>query len=235
MATKGFTKINNSIIFDTDLSLEAIGLYVKLQHLSNIDNFSIKRAYIKSISGYGETAFRRVWKELKDKGVLIEIKTSNKGRYEYSYVLKANEDTENVVSKEEKKPKHVDSDGNKPINGQININDIMEGSSSNEDIEVVAEITGLNKLQSAELLRVANNDVDKVIGCYNYTIRQSNVKNLFSYTVWAIKNNKLLNIGTELAERKKSTFNNYPQRTYNFDKLERALIYGEEYELPIGG
>lgn len=229
MATKGFTKVNNSIIFDTDLSLEAIGLYVKLQHLSNIDNFSIKRTYVKMISGYGETAFRRVWKELKDKGLLIETKVNNKGRYEYSYTLKTNE---NVVSIEEKEPKH-DSDGNKPIDGQVNVNDILEKSNSNENIEVIAKNTGLDKAQSAELLKVADNNVNKVMECYNYTIRQNNIKNIFRYTMWTIKNDKLLNVYTESEERKKGTFNNYSQRTYNFDKLERALIYGEEYELPV--
>ena len=126
MATKGFTKINNSIIFDLNLSLEALGLYAKLQYLSTIDNFSIHREHIKSISGYGETAFRRVWKELKDKGILIENKTSNKGRYEYMYTLKNNEAATKVVAPVKKKetkpkPKHVDSNGDAPLDGQVHI------------------------------------------------------------------------------------------------------------------
>ena len=235
MATKGFTKINNSIIFDTDLSLEALGLYIKLQHLSTIDNFSIKRDYIKSISGYGETAFRRVWKELKDKGVLIETKTSIKGRYEYMYTLKTYEGaTREVAPVKKKKSKHVDSNGDAPLDGQVHIDDVLgvdkQEVTVKEEIQVVAEVTGLKDIEAAELLKVANNDVTKVIECHKYTVAQSGVKNIFSYTKWAIKNNKVLKSTKEY--HTKGSFNDYHQRTYDFDKLERALLYGEPYELP---
>ena len=233
MATKGFTKIDNLIIFDLGLSLEAIGLYAKLQHLSNIDNFSIKRAYIKSISGYGETAFRRVWKELKDKCILLETKTNNKGRYEYSYILKTNHNTGKAITPtEEKKPKHNDSDGNTPINGQIYIDDILgkQETIKNENVEVVAETTWFNKCQSTELLKEANNDVNKVTECHLYALSQSGVKNIFSYTKWAIKNNKSLINKSQ--NYKKTNFADYPQRLYDYNKLEQALVYGEQYELP---
>ncbi|MBZ9615264.1 hypothetical protein [Clostridium estertheticum] len=236
MATKGFTKINNSIIFDLDLSLEALGLYVKLQYLSTIDNFSIKREHIKSISGYGETAFRRVWKELKIKGVLMEIKTSNKGRYEYAYTLKNNEGTSKVVDPvRKKKPKHIDSDGDAPLDGQITIDDVLGAEQQelltiNEDVEVVVQATGLKDAEVAELLKVASNDATKVIECHKYSVAQENVKDIFSYTKWAIKNNKVLKCKKEYSA--KGMFNDYPQRIYDFVKLEKALLYGEQYELP---
>jgi NACalpha-BTF3-like transcription factor len=239
MATRGFTKINNSIAFDSDLSLEALGLYVKLQHLSTIDNFSIKRDYVKSISGYGETAFRRVWKELKDKCVLVESKTSNKGRYEYVYTLKTNEGDNNgnySVKKKKIANKHVDSNGDAPLDGQIHIDDVLEvdqqqeATITNEDIAVVVEATGLKDVEVAELLKVASNDVAKVIECHKYTAAQDNVKNVFSYTKWAIKTNKVLKSTKEHAT--KGTFTDYPQRIYDFNKLERALLYGDQYDLP---
>ncbi|MBU3155209.1 hypothetical protein [Clostridium estertheticum] len=236
MATKGFTKINNSIIFDLNLSCEAIGLYAKLQYLSTMDNFSIRREHIKSISGYGETAFRRVWKELKDKGVLIENKTSNKGRYEYIYTLKNNEGVTKPVAKvKKKKLKHLDSNGDAPLDGQITIDDVLgseqqEVIAINEDVRAVAEVTGLKDVEVAELLKVASNDAAKVIECHKYSVAQENVKDIFSYTKWAIKNNKVLKCKKEYSA--KGTFNDYPQRTYDFEKLEKALLYGEQYELP---
>ncbi|MCB2310615.1 hypothetical protein LGL55_05695 [Clostridium tagluense] len=236
MATKGFTKINNSIIFDLNLSCEAIGLYTKLQYLSTIDNFSIKRDYVKSISGYGETAFRRVWKELKSKGVLIESKTSNKGRFEYRYTLKNNERaTKAAAPVEQKKSKHVDSNGDAPLDGQVHIDDVLDAEQQdvpvNEDIKIVAEITGLKDAEATELLKVANNDVTKVIEGHKYTTAQDNVKDIFNYTKWAIKNSKVLKCTKEYAT--KGTFNDYPQRIYDFEKLEKALLYGEQYELPV--
>lgn len=229
MATNGFTKIDNSIIFDSSLSLEALGLYIKLSHFSNIDNFSIKRDYIKSISGYGETAFRRVWKELKDKGLLIETKENNKGRYKYSYILKANKNTTKVNDQEENK-KHLDSDGNAPIDGQVYIDEVIE-ETENKDIELIEQKTNFNKQQIKELLKVANNNIEKIIESYNYTIEQDKVKNVFSYTKWVIKNSKSFS-KYKRQDYRKDNFNNYQQRNYDFAKLERALLYGEEYELP---
>lgn len=241
MATKGFTKINNSIIFDADLSLEAIGLYVKLQYLSNIDSFSIRRDHIKSISGYGETAFRRVWKELKDKGILIEIKARNKGKYEYVYTLKtdlSNNTAVTTASIEENKTQHIDSDGNIPIEGQMDIDDVLRAEQKepvvNENITEVVKTTGFNNSQVSELLEDADNNIDKVINGYKYTMCQKNVKDIFAYTKWAIKNIKATFSSIERNEVTiKSTFNHFKQRTYDFDKLQKALLYGEPYELPI--
>lgn len=237
MATKGFTKIDNSIIFDSELSLEALGLYIKLQHLASIPNFSIKRDYIKSISGYGETAFRRVWKELKDKGVLTEVKTRSKGKYEYTYTLTGQADNKKAAIPEEQKKhkqKHIDSDGNAPIKGQVSLDDVLaeqqeSESLEKEDIASVAEVTGFTNEESEELLKAANNDVHKVIEGHKYALSQSSVKNIFKYTRWAIKNNMT---PREVKPVINSIFNSFQQRTYDFDKLEKALLYGEPYDLP---
>ena len=230
MATKGFTKINNSIIFDLDLSCEAIGLYNKLQYLSTIDNFSIKRDYVKSVSGYGETAFRRVWKELKSKGVLIEAKTTNKGRYEYAYTLKNDEGaTKAVAPVKKKKPKPIDSDGDAPLEGQISIEDILgaeqqEVVTINEDVVAVVQATQFTDTEATELLKVASNNVTKVIECHKYSVAQENVKDVFNYTKWAIKNNKVLKCKTEYVS--KGGFSDYAQRKYDFKELEQQLVYG---------
>ncbi|KZL93578.1 hypothetical protein [Clostridium magnum] len=233
MTTKGFTKINNSIIFNADLSLEAIGLYVKLQYLSTIDNFSIKRDYIRSISGYGETAFRRVWKELKDKGVLIETKSRSKGRYEYKYTLKTDNTAKVTAPTEEKKPKHIDSDGNTPLDGQVNIDDVIGADQQekpviNKNTAEIVKATGFDDSQAKELLKLANNNESKVIESYNYTLKQREVRNTFNYTKWVIANK----INVQESNTVKSTFNNFKQRQYDFDRLKKALLYGEPYELP---
>lgn len=239
MATKGFTKISNSIIFDAALSLEALGLYIKLQHLSTIKDFSIKRDYVKSISGYGETAFRRVWKELKDKGVLIETKTRVKGRYEYVYTLKTNEDDIKATAPvEKKKPKHIDSDGNAPLNGQINIDDVLEVKKelpkTNENVDIVSKATGFKDSESKELLQISGDDIAKVINGYRYAMSQEEVKNIFAYTKWVIRNNKSIFEHVKRNEYTvKGTFNDFKQRKYDFKKLKNALLYGEPYELPV--
>ncbi|MCT8975472.1 hypothetical protein N4T77_02560 [Clostridium sp. CX1] len=260
MATKGFTKINNSIIFDANLSLEAIGLYAKLQYLSTIKNFSIKRDYIKSISGYGETAFRRVWKELKDKCVLVESKTRNKGRYEYVYSVKTDlvEDKAEITAPvEESKTKHIDSDGNAPIEGQIDIDEVIvdekedltpaaienpnivkeeteKAPDASKDIEVISNTTGFDKEESKELLKLACNDIVKIIKGHGYAVSQKSVKNVFAYTKWVLENYKSvfkdenrLNL-KNIKAHAVSTFNNFTQRNYDFKELEMRLLYGIE-------
>ncbi len=233
MTTKGFTKIDNYILLDTDLSLEAKGLYAILKHLSTIPNFKIARNYVKSISGYGETAFRRVWKELKEIGLLIEIKARNKGKYVYTYTLNAStfENTKEKVPAKKVEPKYIDSDGNIPIKGQVNIDDVIqEIPIENGDVKLVSEFTGFTTTQSKEILTEAKNNVPKVMGCYRYVKEQSNVKNAFSYTKWAVNNLvKQVNI---TSNKKESSFNNFKQRSYDFERLEKALLYGEAYELP---
>lgn len=240
MATKGFTKIDNSILFDLDLSTEAIVLYAKLQYFSSMKNFKINREHMKSVSGYGETVFRRAWKELKDKGLLIQNKTRNKGRYEYIYTLKTNE--LNVTTKEEKKAqKSVDSDGNAPLEGQVTINEVEQVENeapkgdeiTTENIMAVEEVTGLNSIESLELLKIAKNNVTKVIECYKYALRQKGVKNIVAYTKACIAKN--INIPNKDYEdnAKVLMFNSYNQRQYDYDALERALLYGEDYQLPV--
>lgn len=233
MATKGFTKIDNSIIFDSNLSLEAIGLYVKLKYLSSIPDFKIKRDHIKSISGYGETAFRRVWKELKDKEILIENKLRVSGRYEFIFTLKNSEvskkKSKNLIEEELKKPK--DSDGNTPLEGQLSIDDVLEEISLDK-IQLVTNETEFNEKQVKELLRVA--DVRTIINYFRYVkSKGEEIKNIFSYTKKLIVDK--IDIVKHKATNKFSSFNNYQQREYTkeqFISMEWKLLgWGEPSEV----
>jgi hypothetical protein len=238
MVTKGFTKIDNCILLDSDLSLEAKGLYAMIKHLSTIPNFKIARDYVKKISGYGETAFRRVWKELKEARLLLENKLRDKGKYVYQYTLK-NDETETKTKALVKGTEHkyLDSDGNVPIQGQVNIDDVLvekqkEVPGIDENVAVVSEATGFTNLEAIKLLKEAENNVTKVMESYVYVKAQKNIKNLFNYTKWVIKNGIVNQHINGSVNNKVSTFNNFKHREYDFDRLEKALLYGEQYELP---
>lgn len=226
--SNGFTKIDNSIIENENLSFDAKGIYMVISRYISIPNFKINKSHIKSVTGLGLIRFNRAWKELKEKGLLIQTKTSVNGRFEYAYSLgKAItpvEKVENIPEEEPQKP--VDSNENKPLAGQIYI---YEVESETKDIDTVTKETGFNKTNAKELLKAASNNILKIIQAYKYALQQSNVKNLFKYTLWCIKNN----ICNKENKVKTSTFNDYEQRKYDYDKLEKALLYGEEYELPV--
>ena len=221
--TKGFTKVDNNILLNSSLSLEAKGLYSILKHLSTIPNFIIRRDYVKGISGYGETAFRRVWKELKEKGLLLETKLREKGRYIYKYVLNTKEEIKKLKAPEEKQP--VDNVGRKMHDTK------QEMSVTDLDIKTISKSTGFTDGQSKEVLEAANNNTSKVMESYQYAKEQNDVRNIFKYTKWAVKN--LANHVNIFSNKKEPSFNNFKQRTYDFKKLESALLHGEFYELPV--
>lgn len=226
METKGFSQISNKLIFDLDLSGNAFLLYAKIQHHASKKKFSLNRQHIKSISGYGETAFRKAWKELKDKGILIQTRKRVQGKFIYEYDLnfkvEPKKQKKKEVKKEQQKP--VDSDGDVPIEGQMYIYDVLEDieEDTSQNILIVSKETGFNEKESCKLLEVANNDVDKVLECYKYVLSQKDVKNIFSYTKWSIRNNKTLN--NVFASNKVDIFNDFEQRNYDFKKLENLLI-----------
>ncbi|APH19869.1 hypothetical protein [Clostridium botulinum] len=224
METKGFTQIDNKLIFDLDLSASAFFLYAKLQYFYNIDNFKLNREHIKSISKYGETAFRKAWKELKDKGILVQTRKRIQGKFIYEYDLNFKVESKKQQKEEVNKEKPVDSDGDVPMEGQMYIYDVLEDIKEDvsKNISILSKKTGFNEKESSKLLEVANNDVIKVLECYKYVSSQKDVKNIFNYTKWSVINNKTLN--SVLASNKVDRFNDFEQRNYDFKKLENLLI-----------
>lgn len=126
--TNGKTILENTIIFDKGLSLEAIGLYAIIKHYSTISNFQIKRDHIKSVSGYGETAFRRVWKELKDNNLLLEHKKRINGKFKYEFTLSTKKFS---AEKEIKKIQHK-KEYFKTLDEQVAIEESLQASEAKE-------------------------------------------------------------------------------------------------------
>ncbi|WP_410506326.1 hypothetical protein ACER0A_002295 [Haloimpatiens sp. FM7315] len=84
-----YTKIQNFVLFKAGLSSKAIVLYMKLLYLFNLEkNAKIDRMHFKYLSGYGETAFKKAWKELKTKGLVTQTKKRDCGKLTYEYYLK---------------------------------------------------------------------------------------------------------------------------------------------------
>lgn len=198
MATKGFTKISNSIIFDKNLSIEATGLYIKIVHYNAIPNFKLNRDFIKKLSGYGDTAFRRVWKELKDKGVIHQISFKENGRFGAEYIV----NTSTLLNETKDDAEHLD-----------------EVPEDNEEIISIKNETNFNSKQANDLLKIA--DVKTIIKYCKYVASKgAEVKNKFAYT------RKLIVDKVQIVKDKVTGWSNYDQRTYDFSKLESA-IYGE--------
>ena len=214
-----YTKIDNSVLLDKNLSLEAKGLYAIIKYYSTIPGFSLHREHIKSVSGYGETAFRRVWNELKDAGLLEHTKARKNGRINHVFTLVTNT-IEKVAKKKTKEnvKDHmpVDSDGNEPIKGQVHVDEVLE-----RNIELLKDETGLNKEECLKVLNESDNNIIKVLEKWSI-VKKLNYQKPFYALLKAIKENWIDNKKEE--KKKKSKFFNFESHEYDYDDLEKKLL-----------
>lgn len=86
---KGFAQIANCVLRDMELSLKAKGLYSLIESYLSIPDWALYKSFLMSKCKEGDTAFNGAWKELKDRGYLIQYKIKDKtnGRWIYEYEL----------------------------------------------------------------------------------------------------------------------------------------------------
>ncbi|WP_291635139.1 replication initiation protein [Clostridium sp.] len=77
----------------------------------------------------------------------------------------------------------------------------------------------ISYIEASKILNAANGDIKKVKEKYNIISQLSKVKNVVGTMLVALKEN-----WTTTSKEKVSAFNNYEQRTYNFDELEKKLL-----------
>lgn len=106
MIIKGFTKIENTILFNSNLSLKAKVIYAQINYYSNIPNFKLSKSLILKDSGMSVNTLNKIIKELKE-AELIVLNTERKGKKNiYWYCVK---------EKSSNKKSSVDSKGDGPI------------------------------------------------------------------------------------------------------------------------
>lgn len=227
--TNGKTFLENTIIFDKSLSLEAIGLYAILKHYSTISNFQIQRDHIKSVSGYGETAFRRVWKELKDSSILVENKTRIKGKFEYKFTLSTSDKTTKESNKPKKsspKKKDEKSENVEVLEGQYSIDDMLIGST-----ETPSQASEGKEVTLEDSIIEATGCTPEVAQASVEYAKGKGVKNIKAYAIASIKGGftgSPASIKTEINPLK---FNNFEPREYDYDDLEKKLIGWDKEEV----
>lgn len=92
-----FSQVSNVALRDEDLSLKAKGLLALIESYLSLENFTLYKQFLINKSKDGETAFRGAWKELKDKGYLIQYKLQNNEtkQFYYEYEICDNPGVEN--------------------------------------------------------------------------------------------------------------------------------------------
>lgn len=83
-----FSQVSNTALRDNNLSLKSKGLYALIQSYITIENFTLYKNTLKKNCCEGNKAFESAWKELKDKGYLIQERHQNTdGTFYYLYDL----------------------------------------------------------------------------------------------------------------------------------------------------
>lgn len=80
-----FAQVSNFALRDESLSLKAKGLLALIESYLSLDNFVLYKQFLINKSKDGETAFRSAWKELKDKGYLIQYKLKDEETKQFYY------------------------------------------------------------------------------------------------------------------------------------------------------
>ena len=82
----------------------------------------------------------------------------------------------------------------------------------------------INQREAKSVLKDSNNNIDLIKKCYDYALRK-NVDNIVAYVKKLVKG-----FNEPQGNAPKNTFNDYEQRNYNFNKLERKLLGWDEYD-----
>ncbi|AIY79758.1 helix-turn-helix domain protein [Clostridium botulinum 202F] len=207
---KDYLKFRNAVKKDTNLSLEESYM---LELIFDYYNVSIGYAYpsyeilMSDLKTKRRAKVSKLLKSLVKKGYISITKAGKKNTYKLlKYLFLDN--------------KHNDSNGNKHIDGQMDFSEVKEIIS-----------LGFTQKQAKSLLQVANEKIDKVLSAFNYATSKG-AKNLYSYTIAALKGNYAKIKTTKEEVVKKLKFDNFEPRSYDYDSLENKLLgweNGPEY------
>ena len=101
-----FAQVSNIALRDETLSLKAKGLLALIESYLSLDNFTLYKQFLINKSKDGETAFRGAWKELKDKGYLIQYKLKDEETKQFYYEY---EICDNPHNESQTKSPHVEN------------------------------------------------------------------------------------------------------------------------------
>lgn len=83
-----FSQVSNTALRDKNLSLKAKGLYALITSYITLEDFTLYKDYLMSLSTDKKDGFNRVWDELKSNGYLVQYSLRNEnGQYVYEYEL----------------------------------------------------------------------------------------------------------------------------------------------------
>lgn len=107
-----FAQVSTAALRDPKLSLKAKGLYSLIQAYISIPNFVLYKNFLMKQCIEKESAFGTTWKELKERGYLVQYRLQNEnGTFYYEYdlldIVPSEEPSNDIAPKATKKNKGV--------------------------------------------------------------------------------------------------------------------------------
>lgn len=218
---KDYLKFRNAIKKDANLDLEECYMLETL-----FDYYNVKSGYafpsyeilMDDLKTRRKAKISKILKSLIGKGYILIKKVGKKNTYKILKYLFLNND---------KKP--IDSDGKPPMDGQVHFMEVIkEEQKITEAEKQVMNITGFTQKQAGEVLKAAKEKIEAVKEAFNYAVSKG-AENLYTYTVWAIKNISKVRVtenskNNDRSYRPKTKFDNFEPRQYDYDDLEKRLL-----------
>ena len=83
-----FTAASNVVLFDERLDMDTKTLHNMISYYISIPNFVLYKGHLQKVTGLGQKAFNRMWKQLKETGYLVQHKLKGeRGIFYYEYEL----------------------------------------------------------------------------------------------------------------------------------------------------
>lgn len=179
-----YSQVSNQALRDENLSLKAKGLYSMIQSYITIPNFILYKKTLYNKCLEKETSFENTWKELKEKGYLVQHKIRDEqGKFYYEYELldfvEKNhtpenhplgfQDVENPTSG--KVGGYKKNDFNK---NELNNNKARKNNEKPASAELIKEKNALEKFEKNALEELARNNFKN--------INKNSIKNISKYT-----------------------------------------------------
>ena len=197
-----FLQIDFNLITDTKITSNEFRIYAYLLSLYN-DNKKCSYPSLETIANklnISLTTVKKSIKRLAELGYMkIEKKKTDRGFFN-TYTSFKNMIKKKINKKSSKKAKDntkpVDSNGEKPLDGQVHVDELLYSAASElqdnevtsvdlKEIELISNETGLEKEKAEQLLKIAESK--KILEVYEYA--KSRAKNLYSFMFKAIKDN----------------------------------------------
>ncbi|WP_080965286.1 RepB family plasmid replication initiator protein [Clostridium novyi] len=109
---------------------------------------------------------------------------------------------------------------------EVKHKDIIDTLGDKEDLKFVYMLLSdkLSEVDCNKLYIAANYDLKKVKRAYELSLKQRTIKNLFGWLKDCIEKQYSIPVAVTNLEENKDTFNDFPQRRYDFDDLEAKLL-----------